>query len=189
MIIDNLLKELNACEPARIWAHGKDAKELYNTCDKGQWLLWLWANTMPNREHNKRLLTLAKVKCFERYVPFLEDERAESAFITAKAYGNGTTLLSEFKKAHETAYEYWVETINKNLEKVPLATYDKVKSNYIASSLSMVCSAAFCSFTSHTAIVNLFMVSAKSSEEVGKECADICRDVLPIELWNLNTKE
>lgn len=56
-MIDDLLIELGACIEARIWAKGKSWQEIYTTCPRGDWLLWLFYRT--NREDIKRL-NLAK---------------------------------------------------------------------------------------------------------------------------------
>jgi len=37
-----LLENLNACLKAREWAEEKTWKEVYGTCHRGDWLLWLF---------------------------------------------------------------------------------------------------------------------------------------------------
>jgi hypothetical protein len=54
------LIELKACKQALEWAGDKTWEEIYNTCHRGDWLLWLFAKTNPN---DFRLLTLAKARC------------------------------------------------------------------------------------------------------------------------------
>ena len=34
----SLLKQLDACADARLWAKGKDLAEVWNTCERGDWL-------------------------------------------------------------------------------------------------------------------------------------------------------
>lgn len=41
--IHELLNKLDACEDARLWAEGKTWEEIFNTCHRGDWLLWLFA--------------------------------------------------------------------------------------------------------------------------------------------------
>jgi hypothetical protein len=54
------LIQLNACAEALEWAGDKTWEEIYNTCHRGDWLLWLFAKTNPD---DFRLLTLAKAHC------------------------------------------------------------------------------------------------------------------------------
>ena len=54
------LIELDACEEAMIWICDKDFKTFYETCERGDWLLWLYART--NKEDLKGLI-LAKAHC------------------------------------------------------------------------------------------------------------------------------
>ena len=35
-----LLKKLNACQPAREWADDKTIEEIWATCYRGDWMLW-----------------------------------------------------------------------------------------------------------------------------------------------------
>ena len=37
-----LLEKLNACDDAKKWASDKTWKEIYETCHRGDWLLWLF---------------------------------------------------------------------------------------------------------------------------------------------------
>jgi hypothetical protein len=54
------LIQLDACAEALEWAGDKTWEEIYNTCHRGDWLLWLFAKTNPD---DFRLLTLAKAHC------------------------------------------------------------------------------------------------------------------------------
>jgi hypothetical protein len=54
------LIELDACAEALEWAGDKTWEEIYNTCHRGDWLLWLFAKTNPD---DFRLLTLVKAHC------------------------------------------------------------------------------------------------------------------------------
>lgn len=55
-----LLKRLNACEDACKWAADKKWQEIYDTCEKGDWLLWLFERTNPN---DIKLRTLVAGHC------------------------------------------------------------------------------------------------------------------------------
>lgn len=92
----NLLKELNACEDARQWAADKTWQEVYETCHRGDWLLWLFKKTNPD---DLQLLTLAKGHCANTVKHLMKDERSVKAVDAAIAFG-----LGEITKDELTAY-------------------------------------------------------------------------------------
>lgn len=94
-----LLNDLNACEEAVEWAEGKDWKEVYETCERGDWLLWLLAKT--GNDH--RLLTLAKAKCAETVLHLMKDERSKKAVKVAIDYGNNNATKEQLKDAAAAA--------------------------------------------------------------------------------------
>jgi len=57
MTFQEWLKEKTACEDARKWAAGKTFEDVYATCDRGDWLCWLFFRT---NQADKRPLTLVK---------------------------------------------------------------------------------------------------------------------------------
>jgi hypothetical protein len=54
------LIEYDACTDARQWAKDKTWQEVYSTCDRADWLLWLFVRSNPD---DKRLRVLAAAKC------------------------------------------------------------------------------------------------------------------------------
>jgi len=83
---NELLIKLNACNPAIDWAEGKSWEEVYNTCHRGDWLLWLYKKT---NKDNLRKLTLAKGLCANTVRHLMKDERSVAAVDAAIKYGNG----------------------------------------------------------------------------------------------------
>jgi hypothetical protein len=81
-----LLKKHGACEEAVDWAKGKTWEEVYSSCHRGDWLLWLFKKTNP---HDLRLLTLAKGHCAATVLHLMEDEHSKAAVKAAIDFGNG----------------------------------------------------------------------------------------------------
>jgi hypothetical protein len=100
-MIDKKLKELRACEDARAWAQGKSWQEIYTTCKRGDWLLWLFAKVNPD---NLRELTLAKAKCARTVFHLMKDERSRRAVIVAENFGRGVATRHELDAAAYAAY-------------------------------------------------------------------------------------
>ena len=99
--IDELLRKLNACKGARDWAQGKTFEEVYTTCERGEWLNWLFARTNPEDD---KLLTLAKGHQANTVRHLMTDERSLTAVDTAIAFGEGRATKEELSRA--AAYIY-----------------------------------------------------------------------------------
>jgi len=106
--MNQLLLKLDACEDAKIWAKGKTWPEIYDTCYRGDWLLWLFKKTNIG---DLKLLTLAKGHCANTVRHLMKDPRSIAATDAAIAFGNGeidrAALDLAFKNAsaaYVTAY-------------------------------------------------------------------------------------
>ena len=95
-----LLKKLHACEEAREWAGDKTWEEIYNTCHRGDWLLWLFQRTNPN---DKRRLVLVGAHCANT-VRHLLNERSKLAVDVAISHGEGKATEEELADAAYAAY-------------------------------------------------------------------------------------
>ena len=99
-IIKQLLIELGACDEAKDWAGDKSWEEIYNTCHRGDWLLWLFKRTNPN---DLQLLTLAKGHCANTVRHLMKDERSLKAVDAAIAFGEGEISREELDIAAKAA--------------------------------------------------------------------------------------
>ena len=98
--IDQLLIELKACKEIQDWATGKTFEEVYTTCERGDWLCWLFAKT--NHEDVK-LLTLVKGHQANTVRHLMKDERSINAVDTAIAFGEGRATKEELRNADRAA--------------------------------------------------------------------------------------
>ena len=100
-----LLIELNACKDAREWAGDKSWQEIYNTCHRGNWLLWLFKRTNPD---DLQLLILAKGHCANTVRHLMKDKKSIKAVDAAIAYGEGKISREELDAAAAAyaAYTY-----------------------------------------------------------------------------------
>jgi hypothetical protein len=134
-MIDNYLVSLNACEDAREWAKGKSCKEIFDTCRRGEWMLWLYR---MQEDFDLRKLILAKGHCANTVRHLMKDERSINAVDTAIKYGEGKCELDELNKADAAAAD---------------AAY------------------AYAAYAAR-----------KENQQL---TADICRQYLPFEIWNI----
>ena len=102
----NLLSSLSACHEASEWAGGKDLKTVWETCERGDWLLWLCVRMIgkegwPSRQD----VVLAACDCAEpalRYVRVGED-RPRKAIETARAWARGEATIEEVRETRRAA--------------------------------------------------------------------------------------
>ena len=99
--IDELLTKLNACDEARDWAQGKTFVEVYTTCERGDWLCWLFAKTNPE---DVQLLTLVKGHQANTVRHLMRDERSRKAVDTAIAFGEERATKEDLRNAARYAY-------------------------------------------------------------------------------------
>ena len=95
-----LLIKLNACDEAKDWAADKTWEEVYNTCPRGDWLLWLFKKTNSN---DLQLLTLTKGHCANTVRHLMKDERSTKAVDAAIAFGEGRISKEELDEAVASA--------------------------------------------------------------------------------------
>jgi hypothetical protein len=92
-----LLVNLGACREARDWARGKSLAEVWRSCDRADWLLWL-CGRMAGQEGwpTRPQIILVACLCAERALPLFErkypnDDRARKAIEAARAWANSPT--------------------------------------------------------------------------------------------------
>ena len=96
-----LLKKLNACQLAREWADDKTIEEIWATCHRGDWMLWL----ARKLDIDKRVVTLAKGHCANTARHLMKDKRSIAAVDMAIKYGEGNATDSELAAAADAAYD------------------------------------------------------------------------------------
>ena len=160
-----ILKKLNACKEAVEWAGDKTWEEIYNTCHRGDWLLWLFKKTNPD---DLQRLTLAKGHCANTVRHLMDDERSIKAVDTAIAFGEGKATREELNAAAAAAY-YAAGT--------PAAAA-AAAAYYAAAAAAAAYYAAYAAYAAVDADAD-----ARTKNQM--ETADICRKYLPIEIWNI----
>ena len=170
--------DVEACDEAADWASGKTWEEVYSTCHRGDWLLWLFKRTNPD---NLRELTLAKGHCANTFRHLMTDKRSLKAVDAAIRYGNNEATDEELAASCKAAYTTYVNIADANAEVyyASYAAYDytaAVTSNATAYAAS---NAADYAATDYTAVGVGYAIAVNQ-----KLTADICRKYLPLEIWN-----
>ena len=184
--IDNYLRKKRACDDAIEWASGKSWEEIYTTCHRGDWLLWLFAKT--NSDDLQRL-TLAKGHCANTVRHLMKDDRSLKAIDAAIAFGEGKIAKTELatRAAHAdaaadaagAAYAAYADA----------AYFAAAYAAYAAYATYAAADAACAAYAAAYAAVDDAAHAAVDADAARKTnqllTADICRKYLPIDIWNI----
>jgi len=106
---DELLHDLRACSEARDWARNKDLHEVWVTCERVDWLLWLagrmaGAPGWPTRNQ----IILAACACAETALKFVPEGelRPRLAIEAARAFVRGDANIEDVRVARRAAAAY-----------------------------------------------------------------------------------
>jgi len=167
---EQLLIQLNACKEAQEWAADKTWTEVYSTCHRGDWLLWLFKKINPD---DLKLLTLAKGHCANTVRHLMLDDRSIQAVDVAISFGEGKATLEELAAAD--------------------SAYAAASAASFASAAASFASASASADSAYAANAVAYAEAAKkenqqltAEKENQQLTADICRKYLPIEVWNIN---
>ena len=94
-----ILKELQACDDARIWAADKPIEEVVKECHRGDWMLWLALKL----DVDIKLLALTKGYCAQTVIHLMKDERSRKAVEMAIRFGEGDATREQLNDAADAA--------------------------------------------------------------------------------------
>ena len=95
-----LLLKLDACPEAIKWVGDKTLQEAWDTCKRGDWMLWLYARSS---NYDIRKLTLANGHCANTVRHLMLDSRSIAAVDAAIAFGEGRISSEELSAAAAAA--------------------------------------------------------------------------------------
>jgi len=175
------LKQLKACDKAREWAANKTAQELFDTCPRGDWMLWLFRRTNPD---DLQRLTLAKAHCANTVRHLMTDERSLKAVDVAIAFGEGRATREELDAAAAAAdaatdAAYAGDAAAYAGDAAAYAAYAADDAAYVAAYVAAAAADAA------AAAADVAADAAYVKKENQKLTADICRKYLPFEIWNI----
>ena len=164
-----LLKKLNACQPAREWADDKTIEEIWATCHRGDWMLWL----ARKLNIDKRVLILAKGHCANTVRHLMKDERSIAAVDMAIKYGEGNATDSELAAAADAAYDATADAYD-------AAADDAYAADYAAAAAAAYATAAYAAAAAYAADAAAYAAAARKQSQ--QATAEICRKYIPLEL-------
>ena len=170
--LKEFLEKKHACKDVFDFAKDLTLEQFLNTCQRGDWILWLFAKLNPQ---SLRELTLAKGHCANTVRALMQDERSTNAVDVAIAFGEGRATREELDAAVWDAY-VWA------------AAYAARAAAYAAWAAYAAVWAAACADDAAAAAwaAAAWADADAAKKENQKLTADICRKYLPLEIWNQN---
>ena len=170
----DLIIKYSGCEQAIKWAGDKTIQEAWDTCERGDWMLWIYKKMYPN---NIREITRAKAHCANTVRHLLTDERSLMAIDTALAFSNGEATIEQLQSAATSSYASAGKYVNAS----GFSYYSASVSAWAACDISNQDAVAH-----YTADAAYFSsdnpnLSAAAKMKNRLETADICRKYLTIE--------
>lgn len=148
-------------------------------CERGDWILWLFARTNPD---SLQQLTLAKGHCANSIRDLMKDDRSIKAVDTAIVFGEGKATREELDNAANEARK----AVNEARKNAPTTSTDEaaraaaVDSAWASASASEDCVCAIAS--AWASVWGYDWVSTEKKNQ--KLTADICRKYLPLSIWD-----
>jgi hypothetical protein len=176
--LHEFLTNNKACDEAKLWASNKSWNEIYNTCHRGDWLLWLFKKTNPN---DLQAITLAKAHCANTVRHLMKDERSKNAIDVAIAFGNGNATREELNVVAAAAYAADAAAYAAAAYAAANADYAAAAAAYAAADADAGAADAAAAYAADAGAGAAYGARTKNQLET----ADICRQYLPIEIWNI----
>ena len=106
MKIKETLIKMSACQEAVDWVGEKSIQEAWDTCERGDWMLWFYARY---RTDDLKGLTLAKGHIANTVRHLMKDQRSLDAVDTAIAFGEGRVSRDELEAAYAYAADAYAD--------------------------------------------------------------------------------
>jgi hypothetical protein len=187
--LKEFLKKHNACEDGYLFAKDFTLEQFLNNCERGDWILWLFARSNPR---NKKLRTLIAGHCANTVRHLMENERSKEAVDMAIKYGEGKATRKQLDDAYDAyaaadaaaattaaaaAYDAYAAADAANAADAAAATAADAAAATAAAATTAAAAAA--AYDAYAATI------AAARKKNQKLTADICRKYLPIEIWNI----
>jgi hypothetical protein len=200
--LDKFLRANNACEDGYLFAKDLTLEEFLETCERGDWILWLFKRTNPAAI---RELTLAKAHCANTVRHLMKDKTSLKAVDIAVKFGAGKATRQELDTAADAAYT----AVGAYAAYASASAADAADAARAASAAARAASdAAYTAVGAYAAYASASAADAADAARAAsaaaraasddanaaayaaakkknqKKTADICRQDLPTEIWN-----
>jgi len=198
MTIQEKLIELDACKEAQKWAMGKTWPEIFETCHRGDWLLWLFKRTNPK---DLKVLTRVKAHCALTVCHLMKDQRSINACEVALKFADDQATCEELNAAAADAADAAADAADAaDAAAYAAAAYAAAAyaaadayadaaadaaAAYAAADAAYAAADAAADADAYADAAADAYADAAARTKNQKQTADICRKYLPIEIWSI----
>ena len=167
--LSKTLKYLGACKDSINWAKGKTPEKAWATCERGDWMLWIYARS---KNYEKRKDILVRGYCTQLVIPHMKDSRSIDAVYAAINYGNGHISDAQLIAAADAAFAAAHAAAN--------AADAADSAAHAAYAAARAARAAYAAYAAWAAANAAYAAADAAGMRTLKQCADICRKHLPM---------
>ena len=180
----DLIKKYDGCSKARKWVGDKTIEEAWDTCPRGDWMLWIYVKMYPE---NKRQLAVAAAHCANTVRHLMTDKRSIDAINATLNYGCGLIdkeALKIYARAASAAADDAVNAADA-ADAASYASYASYAASYAVSYADSY-AASYAADAAANAADAIDAANAANVANVAKknnllETANICRKYLTID--------
>ena len=174
------LERIEACQEAIDWVENKTFKEAWQTCERGDWMLWF---AQANKLCGIRILTLAKARCAKLVIHLMKDERSKNAVYVAEQYGIGKATRKQLDDASDAASDAARAASYAASNAARAASYaaSYAASDAASDAARAASAAAWDAWAASDDAWDAWAAWATAWDRTLKQCADICRTTIIIQ--------
>jgi len=189
--LENFLRKHQSNDEFFRFAKDLTLEQFLERCERGDWILWLFARTNPK---SKQEVILAAGHCANTVRYLMEDERSLKAIDAAIAFGEGRATKEELKVA-ASASAFASVSVSASDSASVSAAYAATAATAAAYAVVYAPSAAYAAayaaahavvYAPSAAYADATAAAYVAKKQNQKLTADICRKYLPLEIWNQN---
>ena len=193
-----LLDSLGACLEAKKWATGKDLKTVWETCERGDWLLWLCgrmvgAEGWPTRQE----VVLAACDCSETALRYVEpgETRPAECIRVVRAWAEGKATIKQVREARSATAANAADAANAAAEAAYAAVYTAAAA-YIAAKAATAAAyaaayaadaadaAAYVAYYAAATDIAAHYAAAEAADAARKKALKHCADLVRARITN-----
>ena len=167
------LKELDACRDGLAFANKLDTlQEVWDTCARGDWLLWLLGKTAT--EADRKNLVLIAAECARLALPYTKDSRVIACIETAEKWARGEATIEQVRTARRAAGDAATAAYD-------ISAYADATASYAAygAAAAYGAGASADAYAAGASAAAGAAAGADARAKTSKQCADIVRKYYP----------
>ena len=176
--LEEFLERHNACEYTYEFAKDLTLEQFHATCQRGDWMLWLFSRLQPEKENEIRL---AAAHCANTVRHLMGDKRSTD-LVDWLIENNGAEPPEKMREEAREAYNNTYGDVDAAAAYAALAAASKAKF-FFAAYATKADSADFGDAASYAAFAASGGDDYDARDKNRRQTADICREYLPLEMW------